>query len=68
MTNYDWIKSMSPEEMARTILNPCDHYKCEDCPLKNHDMRCIINSNYGQSDVAALEWLGSEHAGERKET
>ncbi len=60
MTNYDWIKSMSPEEMAKTILNPCDHYSCENCPLKNSERRCVLNSYYGKSDAAALEWLESE--------
>lgn len=62
ITNFEWIKSLDEYEMAKYLLNPCDNFSCEMCPM--HDLkreRCIINSAYGQGDGLVLDWLRDEH-------
>lgn len=60
MTNFEKIKNMDVEEFARVIINTCDNFDCETCPLKNSEGRCVVNSKYDGDDTTAIEWLESE--------
>lgn len=51
MTNFEWIKNMDAEQMAKDILNPCDHYECEECRIKR---ACKAHED-------TMEWLREEH-------
>lgn len=59
MTNGDWIRSLTDEELYRDVVAPCFTYDCGGCPWKNAMGRCVINSN-NKKDMG-MEWLESEH-------
>lgn len=60
MTNYEWIKSLSVEEMANRIINPCDNFSCVNCHMRNSERKCVLNSKYDGDNSDAIEWLESE--------
>lgn len=58
MTNGDWIRGMTDEELYKNMVSPCDNYGCGDCPWNNQMGKCMMGA---KKDVA-MEWLESEHA------
>lgn len=54
MTNLEWIKGMDAEQMERDILNACDYYDCEGCPIK------ATCEGGEKGSEKAMEWLGRE--------
>lgn len=61
MTNFEYIKNMSAEEFAHKMLNPCDNYSCNRCPMKDKESGiCVLNSNEDDNDAIAVEWLNKE--------
>lgn len=64
MTNGDWIRGMTDEELARHVINPCIHYECGECPWKNARGKCVFNAGVRgkcAADNMAMEWIESGH-------
>ena len=61
MTNGDWIRSMTDEELYKNVIAPCYTYDddCGECLWNNATGRCVISSNV-KKDMG-MEWLESEH-------
>ncbi len=60
MTNADWIRSMTDEELAIEVLNSCDgRATCAGCPWKDARGKCVFESGKGM----AMEWLEMERGG-----
>ncbi len=57
MTNGDWIRSMTDEELEKYMLNQCNNFDCWGCPMMNGRGKCVI----GTDKDTAMEWLESEH-------
>lgn len=57
MTNGDWIRSMTDDELEKNVINPCSSYECGNCPMRYKRGVCVAES----SRTIALEWLESEH-------
>lgn len=55
MTNYEWIKSLSVEEMAKCIINPCENLRCSKCP---YEWRCRTTD--GNANNLSISWLNEE--------
>ena len=55
MTNLEWIKGMDAEQMERDILNACDYYDCERCPIK------ATCEGSEKGNEKAMEWLMEGH-------
>lgn len=61
MTNAEWIRSMTNEELARIVVNTCSTFNCCECPLSDASIGCVSNAKYDTgNDLKALEWLESE--------
>lgn len=56
MTNGDWIRSLTDEELEKHIIHPCHNFKCGGCQLANERGKYVLE----QSKTIALEWLESE--------
>lgn len=59
MTNGDWIRSLTDEELEKNVLNPCKYFECGECQLRNERGRCVVDST-GKSKIT-MEWLESGH-------
>lgn len=57
MTNGDWIRGMTDEELTRDVIIPCHSYECDECPLRNWRGVCLFDADKN----TVLEWLESEH-------
>lgn len=58
MTNGDWIRSMTDEELEKYVISACRNYAvCWECPMLDSLGRCVA----GAERSAVLEWLESEH-------
>ncbi len=57
MTNGDWIRSLTDEELEKHIIHPCHNFKCGECPMKDGRGKCVAEA--GQA--IAMEWLESEY-------
>lgn len=58
MTNGDWIRRMTDEELEKYVISPCYKYDiCEECPMLDHFGRCVAEAE----GSVVLDWLGSEH-------
>ena len=44
MTNGDWIRSLTDEELEKNVLNPCKYFECGECQLRNERGRCVVDS------------------------
>lgn len=51
MTNGDWIRSLTDEELEKHIIHPCHNFKCGGCQLANERGKCVLE----QSKTIALE-------------
>ena len=56
MTNGDWIRSMTDEELEEKVLNVCNNFSCTVCHMKNFRGKCVLSTDKG----ITLEWLESE--------
>lgn len=65
MTNGDWIRSLTDEELYRNVVAPCFTYDCGECPWRNAMGRCVINFSSDRKEIG-MAWLESEHE-EREE-
>lgn len=57
MTNGDWIRGMTDEELEKNVINPCSSFECGGCPMENWRGRCVTEAG----KTIAMEWLESEH-------
>lgn len=57
MTNGDWIRSLTDEELEKYVINPCKNYECGECPMYNMRGRCVVEAG----KAIAMEWLESEY-------
>lgn len=57
MTNGDWIRGMTDEELEEKVFNVCNHFSCGKCPIRNARGKCALNTD---EDIT-MAWLESEH-------
>lgn len=50
---------MTDEELEKYVLNPCKHFDCDECQMRNGRGRCVIDS--AAKSNTTMEWLESEH-------
>mgnify|MGYP001030802318 CR=1 FL=1 len=56
MTNGDWIRGLTDEELEKIVLHPCHIFECGECPLTNGRRECVLK----QGRIKAMAWLESE--------
>lgn len=59
MTNGDWIRSLTDEELAKNVINPCSNYECGVCPMRDKRGRCVVECGSRCYDIA-MEYFESE--------
>ena len=60
MTNYERIKAMSAEEMARVICNCISSDPCDYCTHKNEEYCDGVPCNGQNDSVIIANWLNSK--------
>ncbi|MCM1220628.1 MAG: hypothetical protein NC548_39685 [Lachnospiraceae bacterium] len=61
MTNADWIRGMTDEELYRNVIAPCScHATCIGCLMLGRRGKCMTESE----EDAVMDWLESEHGEE----